>query len=203
MQSASALRGNGPYRLTGPVLKAAALAAVVVVFAAGFWGARELRSRLDTPPVPALVRIAHTVDGIRFVTADQAIAAGSAEPRPVFIDVRTSTEFSALHIRGALNVQDFQIPDMVSRLPADTAWVMYCTCPDDHLAKWAVSAVETTGVPNAVVLEHGLQAWQVAGGEVAVPDGADAAVQQGCGCSLGANAIKLWAIERYEGKPRQ
>jgi rhodanese-related sulfurtransferase len=175
----------------------------VLVFVAGFWGARELRTRLDTPPVPALVSIAHTIDGIRFVTADQAIAAaGSADRAPVFVDVRTSTEFSAVHIRGALNVQDFQIPDVVAQLPSDAAWVMYCTCPDDHLAKWAVSAVATTGVPNAVVLEHGLQAWQVAGGEVAVPDGTDAAVQQGCGCSLGANAIKLWAIERYEGRPR-
>jgi rhodanese-related sulfurtransferase len=203
VHSVSARVGRGPYKPAAFAWKAAACAVAGLVFAVGFWGAREVRSQLEAPPVPALVRMAHTIDGIRFVTADQAIAAaGALEAHPVFIDVRTSTEFSALHIRGAMNVQDFQIPDVVATLPADTAWVMYCTCPDDHLAKWAVSAVETTGVPNAVVLEHGLQAWQVAGGEVAVPDGADAAVQQGCGCSLGAAAIKLWAIEHYEGRSR-
>jgi rhodanese-related sulfurtransferase len=171
---------------------------VLGIFAAGFWGAREIRASFDAPSVPTLVRSAQTIDGVRFVTADQAVAAAhtSADRVPVFIDVRTSTEYSALHIQGALNIQDYQVPDAVGRLPGDKAWVMYCTCPDDHLAKWAAAAVDAAGVPNAVVLEHGLQAWQTAGGDVVVPDGTDPAVQQGCGCTLGAEAVKLWAIER-------
>ncbi len=173
-------------------------AAILLIFLGGFWVAREVRAAITAPKLPDLVRSAQTVDGLRFISADQAVAAvrTSPETTPVFIDVRTSDEYTAVHIAGALNIQDFQIPDEVGHLPGDKAWVMYCTCPDDHLAKWAAAAVEAVGVPNAVILEHGLQGWQKAGGAVAVPDGSDPAVQQGCGCSLGAAAIKLWAIER-------
>jgi rhodanese-related sulfurtransferase len=176
----------------------------VGVFVVGFWGAREIRASFEAPAVPTLVRSAQTIDGVRFVTADQAIAAAahtSTSTPPVFIDVRTSTEYTALHIQGALNIQDYQVPDAVGRLPIDKAWVMYCTCPDDHLAKWAAAAVDAAGVPNAVVLEHGLGAWQTAGGDVVVPDGTDPAVQQGCGCTLGAEAVKLWAIGRAQATP--
>jgi rhodanese-related sulfurtransferase len=174
--------------------------AVLAVFVGGFWMAREARALISAPTLPSLVRSAQTIDGLRFVSADQAVAAARTSPEttPVFIDVRTSDEYSAVHIPGALNIQDFQIPDEVGRLPGDKAWVMYCTCPDDHLAKWAAAAVEAVGVPNAVVLEHGLQGWQTAGGQVAVPDGSDPALQQGCGCTLGAPAVKLWAIERFQ-----
>jgi rhodanese-related sulfurtransferase len=148
-----------------------------------------------------LVRTAVVTDGLPFVSGAQALAATRADQQsaPVFVDVRTSTEFEAKHIPGALNIQDFQIPEMIGTLPAGRAWVMYCTCPDDHLAKWAVSAVQIVGLSNAVVLEHGLGAWQAAGGPVAVPDGADPAVQQGCGCTLGADAYKLRAIDPQAG----
>jgi rhodanese-related sulfurtransferase len=148
-----------------------------------------------------LVRTAVVTDGLPFVSGAQALAATRADQQsaPVFVDVRTSTEFEAKHIPGALNIQDFQIPEMIGTLPAGRAWVMYCTCPDDHLAKWAVAAVQIVGLSNAVVLEHGLGAWQAAGGPVAVPDGADSAVQQGCGCTLGADAYKLRAIDPQAG----
>ncbi len=147
---------------------------------------------LDTPQ---LVRQAQTVDGLRFVSAEQAMQAEQSDSVAlVFIDVRTSTEFTAAHIPGALNIQNYAVPDAIGQLPPGKAWVVYCTCPDDRLAKWAVAAVDAAGVSNAVVLEHGLGAWQAIGGQVAVPDGTDQAVQQGCGCTLGAEAVKLWAI---------
>ena len=91
------------------------------------------------------MRSAQIVDGLRYVTADQAVHAAHESTVPVFVDVRTSEEFGTKHIQGALNIQDFQVPDAIPTLPADRAWVMYCTCPDDHLAKWAAAAVEATG----------------------------------------------------------
>lgn len=172
--------------------------AAAAIFVAGFMVAREVRASLQTVSVPSLVRSAQIVDGLRYVTADQAIQATRQSTAPVFVDVRTSQEFGTKHIQGALNIQDFQVPDAIPTLPNDRAWVMYCTCPDDHLAKWAAAAVEATGLPNAVVLEHGLQGWQTAGGEVVVPEGVDPAVQQGCGCTLGAPAVKLWALEHFQ-----
>jgi len=189
----------GPSRPRARTLVAYGLGLVVFCFA--FWGARELRVWLSTPSAPELVRGAVVTDGLPFVSASQALAAAQdgRQIAPVFVDVRTSTEFEAKHIPGAFNIQDFQIPEMVGTLPAGRAWVMYCTCPDDHLAKWAVAAVQIAGLPNAVVLEHGLAAWQAAGGTVAVPDGVDPAVQQGCGCTLGADAYKLRAIDPQAG----
>jgi rhodanese-related sulfurtransferase len=175
-------------------------ALLVLTFAFAFWVARELSVRFNTPAPPALVNEAQTIDGIRFITANQALHASQSAQytNPLFVDVRTSTEFEAMHIPGARNVQDFQMPDMVAEFPPDRAWVMYCTCPDDRLAKWAVDAVQHMGRSNAVVLQHGLGAWQAVGGDVAVPDGADGAVRQGCGCTLGAEAVKLWALDRAQ-----
>jgi rhodanese-related sulfurtransferase len=180
------------------VFRRAAL--LVTVFGIAFWSAQTISARTRAPAMPALVSEAQTIDGIRFVTAEQALGAHQAQDTesPLFVDVRTGTEFEAMHIPGAQNVQDFQLPDMVGQFPANKAWVMYCTCPDDRLAKWAVDAIQHMGVPNAVVLQHGLGAWQAAGGDVAVPDGAEGAVRQGCGCTLGAEALKLWAIERAQ-----
>jgi rhodanese-related sulfurtransferase len=173
----------------------------VAVFCFAFWAAREVRLRMSAPAPPELVGAAEVTDGLPFVTANQALAATRRDGNitPIFVDVRTSTEFEAKHIPGAFNIQDFQIPDMLATLPAGRAWVVYCTCPDDHLAKWAVAAVQSAGLSNAVVLDHGLGAWQAAGGPVAVPDGADPAVQQGCGCTLGADAYKLRAIDPRAG----
>jgi rhodanese-related sulfurtransferase len=148
--------------------------------------------------VPLLVRTAATVDDLRFVTASQVLDAYVADEanKPVFIDVRTSAEFAAAHVSGALNIQDFQIPDAISSLPREQAWVLYCTCPDDHLAKWGAAAIGQAGFGNALVLEQGLQAWHNAGGPITTSG--DNAISQGCGCSVEADAFKLWAIDRAQ-----
>jgi rhodanese-related sulfurtransferase len=170
-----------------------------VVFVGSFVAARTVRSDAVAPSTPALVREAVTVDDIRFVTANQLLEAaqGSEPTRPVIIDVRTSDEFAAAHIAGALNIEDFQLPNVVTTLPADRAWALYCTCPDDRLAKWGAGAVQRAGFSNGVVLQQGLQAWQQAGGPMTLSNDPNA-VSQGCGCSIEAPAVKLWAIAKAE-----
>jgi rhodanese-related sulfurtransferase len=170
-----------------------------VVFLGSFVATRTVRTADVAPSAPALVREAVTVDDVRFVTANQLLEAarGSEPSQPVIIDVRTSVEYAAAHIAGAVNIQDFQLPDAVATLPADRAWVLYCTCPDDRLAKWGAAAVEHAGFANGVVLQQGLQAWQQAGGQIALSDDPNA-VRQGCGCSVEAEAVKLWAIGKAQ-----
>jgi rhodanese-related sulfurtransferase len=169
----------------------------VFVFAGSFAAVRAARTPSD-PALPALVRNSVLSDGVRFVTAGQVLEATTADEtvRPIIIDVRTSDEFAAAHISGALNIQDFQLPDAMSTLPGDRVWVLYCTCPDDRLAKWGAAAITDDGYLNAVVLQQGFQAWQAAGGPVTTTN--SDAVSQGCGCSVEAEANKLFAINWSE-----
>jgi rhodanese-related sulfurtransferase len=179
------------------------IALIAVVFVGSFVASRTVRvGQAESPP--ALVRQAITVDDIRFVTADQLLEANRAaeSARPVIVDVRTTGEFAAAHIAGAMNIQDFQLPDAISTLPRDRAWVLYCTCPDDRLAKWGVSAIDHAGFSNGVVLQQGLQAWQQAGGAMILSDDPNA-VRTGCGCAVEAPAVKLWAIAKAEEQDSQ
>jgi rhodanese-related sulfurtransferase len=168
-----------------------------LIFVGSFAVVRAARTPSEPAP-PALVRNSVLADGVRFVTAGQLLeaTAASESARPVIIDVRTSDEFAAAHISGALNIQDFQLPDAMSTLPGDRVWVLYCTCPDDRLAKWGAAAVTEDGFSNAVVLQQGFQAWQAAGGPVTTNN--SDAVSQGCGCTVEAEANKLFAINWSE-----
>jgi rhodanese-related sulfurtransferase len=170
------------------------VAGAALIFVGSFFAVRAARAPVE-PPVPDLVRNAVLSDGVRFVTAGQVLqASAEANPtKPIIIDVRTSTEFAAGHISGAVNLQDFELPDAVRTLPIDRGWVLYCTCPDDRLAKWGAAAIEQDGFSNAVVLQQGFQAWQQAGGPITTSSNSDA-VSQGCGCSVEAEANKLFAI---------
>jgi rhodanese-related sulfurtransferase len=171
---------------------------IAVVFAGSFFAVRTVRTG-EAEPTPALVRNAVVVDDVHFVTADQVLEANrAAEPaKPVIVDVRTTGEFASAHIAGAMNIQDFQLPDALPNLPRDRAWVLYCTCPDDRLAKWGAAAIEAAGFPNGLVLQQGLSAWQQAGGPMTLSNDPNA-VQTGCGCSIEAPAVKLWAIAKAE-----
>ena len=186
--------------MTRSWLTVAWAACALGVFAAGFWAAQAVRTANSAAATPALAREAMTVDGVRFVTAGQVIVARRAESTtaPIFVDVRTSDEFAAAHISGALNIQVFQLPDVAAQLPRDRAWVLYCACPDDRLARFGAGAIAAGGLPNAVVLEHGLKAWVEAGGEFTTGGDLEAAANAGCGCSVGAEALKLWVIGRAQ-----
>jgi rhodanese-related sulfurtransferase len=171
------------------------IALVGVIFVGSFVGGRTVRTADVQVVMPELVRNAHLVEGIRFVTAEQVLQASASEP--VIIDVRTSGEYAAAHIAGAMNIQDFQLPDAAATLPGDRAWVLYCTCPDDRLAKWGAAAMQQDGFPNALVLQQGFQAWQDAGGPIIAAPGSDIAAQ-GCGCNVEAEANKLFVMNKAQ-----
>jgi len=177
---------------------------IAVVFVGSFITSRTIVRTGGAESTPALVRNAVTVDDVRFVTADQLLEANreAESARPVFVDVRTTGEFAAAHIAGAINIQDFELPDALPTLPGDRAWVLYCTCPDDRLAKWGASAIDHAGFSNGVVLQQGLQAWRQAGGPMTLSNDPNA-VQTGCGCAVEAPAVKLWAIAKAQEQASQ
>ena len=181
------------------------LACALMLFAGAFLAARAIRENELAAATPALMRNATLVEGVRYVTAAQALDAAKAEnsAAPIFIDVRTSKEFAAAHISGALNIQVFVLPDLVGQLPRDRAWVLYCACPDDRLAIQGAAAIGSAHPSNAVVLQHGLEAWRHAGGEVTTAGDVTAVASEGCGCSVGAEAVKLWIIGRAQADEQE
>ena len=83
-----------------------------------------------------------------------ACSAPAAEPTiavtadTVVVDVRTSDEYNAGHLEGAVNI-DVQAPDfdsLVSELPADGEYVVYCASGNRSSA--AVARMEGLGFTN-------------------------------------------------------
>jgi rhodanese-related sulfurtransferase len=145
----------------------------LLIFAGSFVAGRAVNQTAADASTPELVRAATVVEDTRSVTASQVLDAyhGAAANQPLIIDVRTSAEFAAAHVSGAVNIQDFQLPDTITTLPRDHAWVLYCTCPDDRLARWGVAAIQRAGYVNGLVLRQGLQGWQEAGGPITTQRG--------------------------------
>jgi rhodanese-related sulfurtransferase len=85
-------------------------------------------------------------------------ASGTA---PVVIDVRTSAEFEAGHIPGALNIPFDEVAARISEIDAPNGVALYCMM--GPRARKGESALLRAGYESVLHLEGGLQAWQAAG----------------------------------------
>jgi rhodanese-related sulfurtransferase len=176
----------------------------VAAFSLSYVAGQQVQSRADPgsdPPIPALLQSATEVDGVKFVTVEQALAVTADGDEPVFVDLRTTGEFDAAHIAEAVHIAEADLLDSLSALPEGQPWVLYCACPDDGIAKRAAETLARHGIQHAVVLEGGLNAWRTAGGEVAIdPDLDGEVVDQGCGCNENAEAEKLMQLKKSEAE---
>lgn len=91
--------------------------------------------------------------------------------RPLLVDVRSEAEYERGHAAGAVSVPLRKISDdreVVRKLieaGVGRPLVVYCTCPNDGLARTAARGLAAAGgVP--VVMLGGLTAWRIAGGDV-------------------------------------
>lgn len=174
-----------------------AIVLVGIVFAGSFLAGKAIRTAIAAPAMSPLVRDAQVIDDIRYVTADQALQR-TGEHAPLFIDLRTPDEFDVVHIEGAINIPESELLAALPTLPHDRPLVVYCTCPDDRISIRAAEVLQNRGLNNVVVLKYGLAAWEQTGGAIFTDGSADALANLGCGCSVKAEAIKLWAIEQSE-----
>ena len=85
-----------------------------------------------------------------------------AAKSPTFLDVREADEFSAGHVRGAVNIRYEEVASLAERLPHTQPIVLYCI-HSSHRAPAAAKTLQALGFTNAYVLEGGIVAWQVAG----------------------------------------
>jgi len=89
---------------------------------------------------------------------DSRRAAGTA---PVVIDVRTSEEYAAGHIPGALNIPFDQVAEKVSGIDAPHGVALYCMV--GPRARKGEAALLASGYTTVLHLEGGLAAWEEAG----------------------------------------
>ncbi|MDI9580048.1 MAG: rhodanese-like domain-containing protein [Thermobispora sp.] len=97
------------------------------------------------------------------VTARSLIA---SNPDVLVVDVRTPREFETAHIEGAINLPLDQVDAHLQRIVKDAGGTLLLVCQSGGRAGKAREKLCGAGLPGAVVLEGGMNAWIAAGGPV-------------------------------------
>ncbi|ACO47513.2 rhodanese-like domain-containing protein [Deinococcus deserti] len=95
----------------------------------------------------------------------------SSRKAPVTVDVRSSEEFEAGHVDGALNIPITDLPQRLGELPKDRPVVTYCNMfhPGASRGEKAAAQLLELGF-DAGVLEGGYPAWKDAGAADPAPE---------------------------------
>ena len=87
------------------------------------------------------------------------------DPDTRVLDVRTGAEFESVHIPGSFNVPLDTLAEHVRDL-ADVDHPVVLVCQSGGRATTAQEKLNSAGKTNLRVLEGGMGAWQVAGGDI-------------------------------------
>ena len=85
--------------------------------------------------------------------------AQQADQRVRILDVRTVSEFENAHIAGAYNVPLHQLPEHAAELRHAGDGLVVLVCQSGGRAAKAEALLRGAGLPNARVLEGGMNAW--------------------------------------------
>lgn len=91
------------------------------------------------------------------------------DPNTRILDVRTGGEFESVHIPGSFNVPLDTLAEHV-RAVADLEHPVVLVCQSGARAATAQQKLAAAGKTNLRVLEGGIGAWQIAGGDVVKGD---------------------------------
>jgi len=98
----------------------------------------------------------------RYVSVADVAKAYDEKKRLVLIDARTTSDYSRLHIDGAISIPYFDMHDL-DKIPNDGTWVIaYCACPH-HVSGIVVDELRKRGYQHCAVLDEGVFAWQQQG----------------------------------------
>jgi rhodanese-related sulfurtransferase len=97
---------------------------------------------------------------VSVVQAKTAMEQSAKNPGLVILDVRTPQEFSAGHLRGAVNV-DIAAPDFVARLKAlDRSKKYLVYCRTGNRSQKAIAAMEQLDFKHVLHMYEGIVGWQ-------------------------------------------
>ncbi len=101
----------------------------------------------------------------RFVPAADVAKALAAGQRMVILDARPASDWSVMHIPGALSSPYYE-PELLDAIPPelkkDTWFLAYCACPH-HASGEVVDALRKLGFEKTAVIDEGIAFWQQQG----------------------------------------
>jgi hydroxyacylglutathione hydrolase len=77
---------------------------------------------------------------------------------PLVIDVRTPSEWSAMHINGSINLPLTHLKERIAEVPRDRKVAVHCT--GGYRSSIAASLLKQHGITNLVELAGGIAAWE-------------------------------------------
>ncbi len=103
------------------------------------------------------------------LNAAQALELLSAENDVIVLDVRTPQEFSAGHIKGAVNINILEdsFKEKMAKLGKDRAYLVHCAAgAPTGRSRRSVTLMEEVGFKKIYHLDGGFISWQQAGNPV-------------------------------------
>lgn len=110
-----------------------------------------------------------TVKEDRFVGVAQVREALAAHRRMIIVDARPPSEWSQVHITGAVSIPYYQT-QRLDQIPKDVTVLAYCACPH-HLSGAVVDTLRNHGHAAAFVLDEGINEWHRRGYPVVAAPG--------------------------------
>jgi len=140
---------------------------VLLVTLALFTAAAASAQYKPQPPAaksPIVISGGHTASANSFPRISQAEAIKLyREGRAVFVDVRSNTQFSFGHIKGALSIPGSQIVTRFQEVPVRKTVITYCACSEEQSSGRAVAELVNHGVKNVFALKGGWTEWKTNG----------------------------------------
>lgn len=145
---------------------------IVLALALTLTGALAQAQMKPAPPMqksPIVVSGATQANANSFPRISQADAYKMyREGKAVFVDVRSNTQFSYGHIKGALSIPGSQILGRFREVPPGKTLITYCACSAEQSSGHAATELVNHGVKNVWSLKGGWLEWKANGYPIVV-----------------------------------
>lgn len=103
------------------------------------------------------------------ISVDELYALMNDQPLPVIFDIRSPEKrmLDPAAIPGSLFADERDLATIIENYDKSRKVVIYCSCPNEVSAAWMAKTMRNAGFRDVVPLTGGLDAWRLAGFEVA------------------------------------